>query len=252
MRALVLLLLLANLLFAAWAWWIAPSQPSASGRPTPVAADAGAIRLLREAPPSGGTSAAPDAVDLNDAALACVSAGPYLERAQVEAVEARLRRLGFAVRVRDSHESVRTGEWVRVEDLATPEDAANALTQLQAAGIADAYLLGEEEAGNVISLGVFADPARAREVSAVARAAGFEPRTVAREREAGVFWLDIDRQASAGLPSTEQLGADAAQLPPLELRRCPAPDAVVPATATATGPGAAEPAAAPANPPPSP
>jgi hypothetical protein len=251
-RALVLLLLLANLLFAAWAWWIAPSQPSASGRPTPVATDAGAIRLLREAPPSAGTGAAPDdAVDLNDAALACVSAGPYLERAQVEAVEARLRRLGFAVRVRDSHESVRTGEWVRVEDLATPEDAANALSQLQAAGIADAYLLGEEEAGNVISLGVFTDPARAREVSAVARAAGFEPRTVEREREADVFWLDIDRQASAGLPSTEQLGADAGQLPPLELRRCPAPDDVMPAPA-ATGPGAAGPAAGPASPPPNP
>ena len=252
-RALVLLLLLANLLFAAWAWWIAPSQPTASGRPTPVAADAGAIRLLREAPPSVGTSAAPDAaVDLNDAALACVSAGPYLERAQVEAVEARLQRLGFAVRVRESHESVRTGEWVRVEDLATPEDAANALSQLQAAGIADAYLLGEEEAGNVISLGVFTDPARAREVSAVARAAGFEPRTVEREREADVFWLDIDRQASAGLPSTEQLGADAVQLPPLELRRCPGPDAAMPATATATGPGAAEPASGPANSPPNP
>jgi hypothetical protein len=235
-RALVLLLLLANLLFAAWAWWIAPTQPVTSGRPTPVAADAGAIRLLREAPPSVGTGAAADVttVDLNDAALACVSAGPYLERTQVEAAEARLQRLGFAVRVRESHENVRTGEWVRVEDLATPEDAANALVQLRAAGITDAYLLGEEEAGNVISLGVFTDPARAREASAVARAAGFEPRTVEREREADVFWLDIDRQASAGLPSTEQLDADAAQLPPLELRGCPASDAAVPAAAVPT------------------
>ena len=233
MRALVLLLLLANLLFAAWAWWIAPSQPSASGRPTPAAADAGAIRLLREAPPpaEGGAATDATAVDLNDAALVCVSAGPYLERPQVEAAEARLQGLGFAVRVRESHESVRTGEWVRIEDLATAEDAANALSQLQAAGIADAYLLGGEEAGNVVSLGVFADPARAREVSAVARAAGFEPRIVEREREADVFWLDIDRQASAGLPSTEQLGADAAQLPALELRRCPAPQEPAPATA---------------------
>jgi len=39
--------------------------------------------------------------------------------------------------------------------------------------------------------------------------AGFEPRTVERTREAEVFWLDIDRQASAGLPSLEQLGPTA-------------------------------------------
>ena len=231
MRALVLLLLLANLLFAAWAWWIAPVRPQASGRPTPVATDAGTIRLLREAPAptDAGATEGEAVVDLNDAALACVSAGPYLEPAQAQAAEARLQRLGFAVRLRESHESVRIGEWVRVENLATPEDAANALAQLQAAGISDAYLLGDEAPGNVISLGVFTDPARARQVAAVARAAGFEPRSVAREREADVFWLDIDRQASAGLPSTEQLGADTSQLPPLELRRCPSADAAAPA-----------------------
>ena len=236
MRALVLLLLLANLLFAAWAWWIAPGQAPASGRPTPVATDGGAIRLLREAPTAADADATADAgvVDLNDAALACVSAGPYLEGTQAQAAEAHLQRLGFAVRLRQSHESVRTGEWVRVENLATPEDAANALAQLQAAGIGDAYVLGDEAPGNVISLGVFTDPARARQVSAVARAAGFEPRTVAREREADVFWLDIDRQASAGLPSTEQLGADTAQLPSLELRRCPTAETEAPAAPSGT------------------
>jgi hypothetical protein len=63
--------------------------------------------------------------------------------------------------------------------------------------------------------------------------AGFEPRTVERTREADVFWLDIDRQASGGLPALEQLGADdPARVPRVELRRCPevaanqGPDAV--------------------------
>lgn len=228
MRALVLLLLLANLLFAAWAHWVAPSRAPA-GRATPSAGDGGAIRLLREASPGPAAGTPGASLGPDDGTLACVSAGPYLERPRAEQVEARLVRLGFAVRLREARESVRTGDWVRIEDLATPEDAANALEQLRAAGIADAYVLGEEEAagGNVISLGVFGDPDRAAQAATIARMAGHEPRTVERTREADTYWLDIDRQASAGLPTPEQLdGADPASAPRIALRRCP----VAPAT----------------------
>lgn len=225
MRALVLLLLLANLLFAAWAHWVAPARAPA-GRATPSAGDSGAIRLLREARPGQQVPGSPGAaLDPRDETLACVSAGPYLERARAGQVESRLVRLGFAVRLREAREDVRTGDWVRIEDLATPEDAANALVQLRAAGIADAYVLAAEDAagGNVISLGVFSDPDRAAQAGTIARMAGYEPRTIERTREADVYWLDIDRQASAGLPTPEQLDdADAATVPPIALRRCPA------------------------------
>ena len=228
MRALFLLLLLANLLFAAWVHWVAPPRVTTVGRATPSATEANEIRLLREAQVSDESADVADgaALDLADAALACVSAGPYLEQQLAAQAEARLQRLGFAVRLRESRENVRVGDWVRVEDLATPEDAANALAQLQAAGIPDAYVLTDEAPATVISLGVFTDTARAEQVSIIARMAGFEPRTIERLREADVFWLDIDRQASAGLPSLEQLGGDdPAQLPAVELRRCPEPEA---------------------------
>jgi hypothetical protein len=235
-RALVLLLLLANLLFAAWTHWVAPSRAPVAGRVTPSATDSGAIRLLREAPVSADAAASggEPALDLSDAALACVSAGPYLARSQAQQAEARLARLGFVVRRRESRESVRAGDWVRVEDLATPEDAANALAQLKAAGIADAYVLTDEAPGTVISLGVFAESERAEQARVIARMAGFEPRTLERAREADVVWLDIDRKASAGLPSPEQLGADTTgQVPGIGLRRCPAP---APAPAQAVPP----------------
>lgn len=228
MRALFLLLLLANLLFAAWGYWVAPSRAPTTGRATPSAADPTAIRLLREAgaPTSAAAGQGPAALDLADAALACVSAGPYLERPQAEQAEARLGRLGFVVRLRAARDTVRTGDWVRVEDLATPEDAANALAQLRAAGIADAYLLTEEAPGTVISLGVFTEPERAEQARTIAKMAGFEPHTVERSREADVFWLDIDRQASAGLPSLEQLGAEGVSpATGIGLRRCPTPEA---------------------------
>ena len=60
-RPFVLLLLLANLLFAAWAYWVAPSRTVVPGRITPGATADGAIRLLREAPaaPDGRRTARP-------------------------------------------------------------------------------------------------------------------------------------------------------------------------------------------------
>jgi hypothetical protein len=222
-RALVLLLLLANLLFAAWVHWVAPTRAPAAGRATPSATDPGAIRLLREAQPPSAAGPGAATLELDDAALACVSVGPYLERPLAEQAEARLVRLGFAVRLRGSRDAVRVGDWVRIEDLATPEDAANALAQIKAAGVADAYVLGNETPGTVISLGVFTEPERAEQARSIAMMAGFEPRTIERTREADVWWLDIDRQASAGLPSLEQLGADSGgRLPGIGLRRCPA------------------------------
>ena len=222
MRALFLLLLLANLLFVAWTRWVAPPA-TVVGRATPVSADAQAIRLLREAPlarelaSNGTTPATADSLD-----LVCVSAGPYVDRASAEQASARLSRLGFAARSRPAREEIRVGQWVRLENLATPEDAANALGLIRSAGIADAYVIAEEGTGTIISLGVFADEARARQAVTIARMAGFEPQVVERLRPADVFWLDIDRRANAGLPALEDLqGRDPASSPPLELRPCP-------------------------------
>jgi hypothetical protein len=238
-RALFLLLLLANLLFAAWSLWVAPA-PSAEGLATPGASGPGGIRLLRElpAPPAPAVDAGLAALD--EAGLACVSAGPYLDRAEAERAAARLADLGYTARLREGRDEVSIGQWVRVEGLATPEDAANALAALQAAGLAEAYVVTDEQAGTVVSLGVYSDAARASESVAAARAAGFEPRIVDAMRTADVAWLDVDRLASGGLPTPEQLQpAETERLPRIALRPCPAPE-----TAVTPGDGPPEEAAA--------
>jgi hypothetical protein len=229
-RTLFLLLLLANLLFAAWARWVAPA-PAAVGYATPSAAGSAGIRLLREMPASEATQPA-DAgpLGLDDGSLTCVSAGPFLARPDAERIAERLGRLGFTVRLRDAREDVRVGHWVRLEGLATPEDAENARAALQAAGLADAFVLTEEGGGPVVSLGVHADAARAEATAAVARAAGFEPRTIDRVRTEDVHWLDVDRQSNGGLPAVEELqSAEGEGQPSLGLRPCPAAE---PAAAT--------------------
>ena len=176
MRALFLLLLLANLLFLAWSQWIAPAPPP-PGHATPVADSAAEIRLLREAPL--GKELVSDEVPVGSAGhsgvpLACVSAGPFLDRAAAEQGAARLEGRGFTSRVRESREEVRVGLWVRVEGFATPADAANALAALRWAGIEDAYVINEDTGGTTISLGIFGGQAGAAEATKIAKDAGFD------------------------------------------------------------------------------
>ncbi len=235
MRALFLLLLLANILFLAWTQWIAP-VPVVAGRQIPSSDGANSIRLVREAPLAAELSSAVQSAGLTDPAgigLTCVSGGPFLDAAAAGQAASRLERLGFTSRQRSSRDDVRVGQWVRVENLATAEDATNALASLRAAGIADAYVLADEPPGNVVSLGVFADPAKAAEAAAAAQKAGFTTLTEDRFRQADVVWLDVDRQANAGLPGLEVFQGEGAQPTRLELRPCPVtPGAGTPAVGT--------------------
>lgn len=230
MRALFLVLLLANILFFAWTTWVAQA-PDLGGHPTPISRDPHAIRLLREAPltEQRPPAAVADAAGAGpDEAATCVSGGPYLDRAAADKAAARLQKLGYTSKLRQSRDEVWVGQWVRIENLATPADAQNALSALRAAGIADAYLLPDEPPGNVVSLGVFADAARTAQVVAAARKAGFSPKVNDRTRIEDVYWLDVDRNANAGLPGVDVFrGADT---PPgrLAVRACPAPDSVTP------------------------
>jgi hypothetical protein len=222
------MLLLANLLFLAWVTWIAPPAPPA-GLATPSAPDRHGIRLLSESPLARELSSKDAGPDTRGAAeqlsAECVSAGPFLERAQAENAAAQLQRLGFTSRLRASTDEIRVGQWVRVPNLATAEDATNALAALKAAGLTDAEIVSEDTAANTVSLGVFGEANRAAEVGEIARKAGFAPETSERTRSADVFWLDVDRRENGSLPGLDALetgGGASGQ--PLELRACPASD----------------------------
>jgi hypothetical protein len=160
---------------------------------------------------------------------ACVSGGPYLDRAGAQQAAARLDGLGFKSRLRASRDEVWVGQWVRIEDFATAEDAENALAALKAAGVADAYLLADEPPGNVVSLGVFSDAGRAAQVVATATRAGFTPKVDDSYRAENVFWLDVDRHTNAGLPGLEMFRVQDGGGTRIELRACPDPDSVTPA-----------------------
>jgi hypothetical protein len=244
-RVLFLLLLLANLLFLAWTRWVdIPSRPGSAPASAAAAQDLQPIRLAGE-PGSGDGAAAPAGITGAPALLtaSCVSLGPFIDPAHAGEAAAQLERLGFTQRRRVALDDVRVGSWVYVSDLATPADAENALAALQAAGLADATIVTDEGPGNVVSVGVYADPARAAEIAAAVERAGFPATVGDRRRALEVLWLDVDRQANGGLPALDALGTPPPGALPYDMRACPgaaggtdvtAP--AVPASAAATDP----------------
>jgi hypothetical protein len=245
LRALFLLLLLANVLFLAWTRWVLPPSPApreAAASTQPLQP----IRLRSEPPLQGSRLGAAPATD-GLLAAACVSVGPFIDPAHADTARAQLERLGFSSRRRVAQDEVRVGYWVRVPGLATPADAFNALAKAQAAGLRDAYLVeGEgDESGVTLSIGVYADTARAAVAAQTAQEAGFTPETSDRLRTLEVLWLDVDRQANGGLPSLDTLGEPAAGALPYDMRACPAPvgtDDVTPTANSASASAAADPA----------
>ncbi len=220
MRVLFLLLLLANVLFLAWTRWVVPVVPATIDGPATGGRELQPIRLRTEFP-AAPTASTAGPIDPGLLAAACVSVGPFLDPAHADAANGQLQRLGFASRRRVSQDEVRVGHWVRVPNLATPVDATNALATLQAAGLADAYVLAEGEPDNTVSVGVYADEGRAAEVAAIVQRAGFTAEISDRRRTLEVLWLDIDRQANGGLPSLDALGAPPVGGLPYDMRACP-------------------------------
>jgi len=219
-RASFLILLLANILFLAWSLWVA--TPASSALPSAPASDPRSMRLIGEA----SNGAEPGAAVGSDrtaraAAASCVSFGPFVDDAALAAASERLQSLGYDATRRVSTEEVPVGQWVSVSNLATPEDAANALNSLRAVGLTDAYVVTDTGPGTTISVGVYNDPIRAGEVADTVRRAGLEPRVTDRTRTAGVSWLDVDRRRNEGLPDPADLHENGSAAPAFEMRACP-------------------------------
>lgn len=221
-RALFLLLLLANVLFLAWTQWVVPPSTmprSMTSEPTPTIPS---IRLAREAASAPTTAPATAAVALDDLkAATCVSVGPFATEPQAVLASASLERLGFTSRLRPANDEVRVGTWVRVPDLATAEDATHAMTALRAAGLTDVFIVSDGEPVNTVSVGVFADPRKAHEVAQVVTKAGLAPQLSERRRTLDVYWVDVDRQSNGSLPPLDVVAPVEAGALPLEMRACP-------------------------------
>jgi hypothetical protein len=149
--------------------------------------------------------------------------GPFRESAEAASASAKLVTAGYAPVQRIVEADIAVGYWVYIERIATRDEATAMLRTLRDNGVADAYVIPGEQDGDLISLGVFSDVARAGRLRDQVRQIGYEPVVVDRSNRASVYWLDVL------LGRGQRLDFDALQAPGritrLEQRDCLPPGA---------------------------
>ncbi len=213
MRALLFLLLFANLAFFAWSRWIA--APLVAGlSPLPAAAE---LVLAREAQPAPGPVADEEVASVN-----CVSIGPFLDLTEAARASTRLREMGYVPRQRVSEGPVWSGWWVALERLEGRAAAEEVVARLRQFGVTDAYIMPGEEAGVTVSLGLFSERPRALRRLDEVKALGYEPVVTERQRTGTVYWIDADLPVAGQFPDPASFEGEQGRITRLEMRPCDA------------------------------
>jgi len=196
MRVILLLLVLANLLFFAWANWIDRPAPRVRMAPVP------ALQL-----------ASASAARARGAAERCRSLGPYADESGAAAATATLTRRGISAHTRRVDATASDGYWVYI---VAPEPALQqrVLQQLARAGVRDAAVVANDAAGARVSAGVFSEQQGAEARAAAVRRAGLEPVLEARHKTTSAWWLDLRLSATDVAPRADdaELGGGSAAL----------------------------------------
>ena len=224
MRALLLVLLLANLAFFAWAQWLAPGD--AAALPVSPKVNAPQLQLASEA-----ASPAPGVGDR------CVTVGPFPTNELAARARATLTDSGYSSVPREETTRSVDGFWVFLEAPATEAAERRLLDRLRRGGITDAQAVGEDGTRR-ISLGVFSDEARAISQSERVSRLQLLPQIEAREKDGTAIWLDLQLKSDAAPLEGQKFRAGESEL---EFRPCPTPEAQGPGETAPEGPGSAAP-----------
>ena len=246
MRAVALLLILANLGFLGWSHLVDTrssraelvSRVGVSSAPRLVLSTEAGNAAARNATPAvdpavePGTqtdaslpppdpSAATSPVLAAPGELQCVSVGAFRDLAEAVQASAALQTAGYPSRQRVDQGDVWLGYWVSVQNLASREAAEQALAGLSQRGITDAYILPGPDSANTLSLGVFNEAARAQRRVEEIKALGFDAQLADRKRAGSVYWLDVDLPAPGALFDPAVLQTQPGKIVRLEFRPCP-------------------------------
>ncbi|HEX7082040.1 MAG TPA: hypothetical protein VF329_13600 [Gammaproteobacteria bacterium] len=199
-----------------------PSGPQAGTTPgaeTASGENAAAVPAAGEGAPPAAPAPSGDPAD--SAAARCVGIGPFVDSGEADAAAEILRAAGYTPAERAAEGPVPAGYWVHLAGIPTRDEANEMLERLHEGGVPEAYLIPGEEDGDIISLGVFTDTARAGRLREQVRRIGFEPLIADRTETGTVYWIDVD------LEPGEDLDLEALQPPGrivrLELRGCDTP-----------------------------
>jgi len=206
-RAVLLVLLLVNLAFFAWAQWLAPKETTL---PVSPKVDAPQLQLATETRPAADRTGE-----------RCVTVGPFPTSELAVRARATLTDSGYSSVPREVQTRDVDGFWVFLEAPSTELGEKRLLDRLRRGGIADAQAVGEGNARR-ISLGVFSEEARAFSQSERVAKLQLLPQIEAREKDTTSVWLDLELKSDAPPLEGQKFKAGESEL---EFRPCPAPEA---------------------------
>lgn len=214
MKNLLLLLILANVLYFMWGMFatedpqpgVAVVEESDLGPPLEV-----------KAGPADDTVASVGAVlgagapsDLEAVVgRACVTLGPFKVVGDADTAVLQYGNEGMKVVRRQSKAQVFIGHSVQVENVASRIAGREMIGKLAEQGLSDAFIVGNDDIGYAIALGIFGQIENAEKVELQARAAGFEVEIAPMMRDADVYFVDIGLPPGKGAGSiVERYGED--------------------------------------------
>lgn len=213
MRAILVLLLLANIGFFAWSQWVARPTSAQAGR----AESAPRIVLADEAP----EAQSPRTLQL-EPGVSCLSLGPFLDLSEAARASTSLRASGLEPRQRATVGAVWTGWWVALEGLGSQQEAEPIVERLRQFGVGDAYIVPDEGDGIIVSLGLFTEQQRALRRADDVRALGYEPALSERQRDGTVYWIDVNVGSAQQVPDPADFEGSEGRIVRLELQACDA------------------------------
>lgn len=206
MKNILLILLLANILYFMWGYFVEEeAQPgvvfveeSDLGPPLEVTVgrDSDAVASVGAVLGSGEPSALEAVVGRS-----CVSIGPFRESTDADSAVLEYSNEGMKTALRSMAGQIFVGHWVQIRDIPDEAAANSILEQLKAGGLGDAYLVRTEDEGLKISLGLFGDLERAEKIELQARSLNLAAEISPRTRDGEVYFVDI------GLPPGKGAGA---------------------------------------------
>jgi len=206
MKNLLLLLILANILYLMWGVF-RPEDPNQGieiveesdlGPPLDVTTgqDSDAIASVGAVLGSGEPSDLEAVVGRT-----CVTIGPFKIVGDADSAILEYSNEGMKAALRSGQGQIFVGHSVQVLNVPTREAGRAMLGKLAEAGLGDAFIVGNEEDGLSISLGIFGNAGNAEKRELQAESAGFEVDISPMTRKGPIFFVDI------GLPPGKGAGA---------------------------------------------
>ena len=206
MRNLLLILVLANVLYFVWGMLsgkdaepgVVIVEEGQLGSPLKVKdnADAENIASVGAVLGSGEPSALAAVVGRS-----CATIGPFRDSGEADTALTQYAAEGMRTNLRSTQGQIFVGHWVQIRGIPDRATANGMLEKLKEGGLADAYLIDNEDGSYNISLGLFGDLERAERVELQAKSLDLPAGIMPRMREGQIFYVDV------GLPPGKGAGA---------------------------------------------